>query len=385
MIEAAPDPKSIPANDQPPAVACANCNLSAASIPHEAELCPICRFPVAASVEFANSGDAGELLVDTLCRQCGYNLRGLSRGGQCPECGRPIADSARRDLLCWADARYVGSLAWGNRLTGIGMTLLLASCCALLLGTFLGVVVAAGIDTLSMMLAICLAVLAVLSAFTGTVLIPIGAFMLSRRPPVESAEDARTAPRRLVRWCLVVMPAPIAIGIFTNMTAPPLPVAAALALLAALLQAAPAVGLASLYRLMSGVCARVPAAKRVSSARALATGFGFSLGYLTLVQVILAVAMWAPALSAPVAPVPVQPGAPTELAAVLWQSVRTLLACGGAIAVLVLLVMLVGAVGLHSRLYATLRAQATIASQPWTISPERRVSHTPTATEAPPQ
>jgi hypothetical protein len=30
---------------------------------------------------------------DTWCRSCGYNLRGLSRRGKCPECAHPVAKS----------------------------------------------------------------------------------------------------------------------------------------------------------------------------------------------------------------------------------------------------------------------------------------------------
>jgi rubrerythrin len=36
---------------------------------------------------------------DIHCRNCGYNLRTLSTGGVCPECGESVAVSTRRDLL----------------------------------------------------------------------------------------------------------------------------------------------------------------------------------------------------------------------------------------------------------------------------------------------
>ena len=40
-------------------------------------------------------GDAKEIGHDVSCSGCGYNLRGLSPSGRCPECNAPIADSLR--------------------------------------------------------------------------------------------------------------------------------------------------------------------------------------------------------------------------------------------------------------------------------------------------
>ena len=35
----------------------------------------------------------GRIFVDLPCKTCGYNLRGLSFEGACPECGSPVADT----------------------------------------------------------------------------------------------------------------------------------------------------------------------------------------------------------------------------------------------------------------------------------------------------
>jgi hypothetical protein len=42
-------------------------------------------------------GDAANIPAEgvLLCESCGYALQGLPEGGRCPECGTPIADSAR--------------------------------------------------------------------------------------------------------------------------------------------------------------------------------------------------------------------------------------------------------------------------------------------------
>ena len=41
----------------------------------------------------------GRLTSRVICRECGYNLRGLDPAGHCPECGEPIETSLRSDHL----------------------------------------------------------------------------------------------------------------------------------------------------------------------------------------------------------------------------------------------------------------------------------------------
>ncbi len=51
---------------------------------------------------------------DRACPGCGYNLKGLSVGGVCPECGRPISLAAKKgldDMLVDAPARYLHRFA----------------------------------------------------------------------------------------------------------------------------------------------------------------------------------------------------------------------------------------------------------------------------------
>ncbi len=47
-----------------------------------------------------------------LCEFCGYTLTGLSTGGRCPECGRPIADSLPqgRAPAAWEEVAPTGNL-----------------------------------------------------------------------------------------------------------------------------------------------------------------------------------------------------------------------------------------------------------------------------------
>ncbi len=59
---------------------------------------------------------SGTLDKDLSCMGCGYNLRGLSPEGLCPECGRPISDALRGDRLEFADADWLERLRFGASL-----------------------------------------------------------------------------------------------------------------------------------------------------------------------------------------------------------------------------------------------------------------------------
>jgi hypothetical protein len=56
---------------------------------------------------------AGHIDQDMTCIRCGYNLRGLSPDGVCPECGTAIGRSLHGDLLRFAPPDWVENLAAG--------------------------------------------------------------------------------------------------------------------------------------------------------------------------------------------------------------------------------------------------------------------------------
>lgn len=53
------------------------------------------------------------IVDDRPCLACGYNLRGLTAADRCPECGRPVADSLRGNLLKYSNPNYVTWLYQG--------------------------------------------------------------------------------------------------------------------------------------------------------------------------------------------------------------------------------------------------------------------------------
>ena len=70
--------------------------------------------------------ETGRLCVSALCRQCGYNLRGLAPNGNCPECGLGVAQSLGADLLSFADSAWLATLGRGLRRLRAGTACVLA-------------------------------------------------------------------------------------------------------------------------------------------------------------------------------------------------------------------------------------------------------------------
>lgn len=58
---------------------------------------------------------SGTLIAGVPCVGCGYDLRGLSKGNACPECGRPMSDSVYPDRLLFADRVWLTRVAHGAR------------------------------------------------------------------------------------------------------------------------------------------------------------------------------------------------------------------------------------------------------------------------------
>jgi hypothetical protein len=58
---------------------------------------------------------------DAPCLGCGYNLKGLTWSGRCPECAAPIWISLQEKLLCYADPQWLRRVRRGSKLAVAGL------------------------------------------------------------------------------------------------------------------------------------------------------------------------------------------------------------------------------------------------------------------------
>lgn len=81
---------------------------------------------------------------DRPCVGCGYNLRGLRSDGACPECGKPVADSLRGDLLRFAAPEYLASLHRGVFLVVASIIAQIISMMLIFIASVVGAALTAG-------------------------------------------------------------------------------------------------------------------------------------------------------------------------------------------------------------------------------------------------
>jgi len=141
------------------------------------------------------SSEAGAQAVTTLsqdtpCRKCGYNLRGLSSDGCCPECGTPVGLSLREPLLRYCDPQWVASLARGVNLILWGFVLSFAV--AFVLGFLAG--------SLGLKPSVWTASVAWIGALVGL----YGTWLLTCPDPSGIGEDQYGTIRRITRFAVVV-------------------------------------------------------------------------------------------------------------------------------------------------------------------------------------
>src|ERR1043165_6321383 len=73
--------------------------------------------------------EAGILISDVPCRSCSYNLRGLHRDSDCPECATEIQLCLRGNLLYCSDPDWVEKLKIGSRILFFWAVLMILLMC----------------------------------------------------------------------------------------------------------------------------------------------------------------------------------------------------------------------------------------------------------------
>jgi hypothetical protein len=111
---------------------------------------------------------AGTIVASLPCRRCGYDLRGLSKSGNCPECGDEILPSLGTWLIRFAPVDWIARVVRGTFLSAVGFGSCVASPSALLIFAPFG----ADTGPIAMLVI----------AGLGLVLDVAGSWMLSARP-----------------------------------------------------------------------------------------------------------------------------------------------------------------------------------------------------------
>ncbi|MBX3387879.1 MAG: hypothetical protein KF691_00340 [Phycisphaeraceae bacterium] len=134
------------------------------------------------------------------CIHCSYELTGLAYSANCPECGSPVQDSLRGDLLVFRQPEYVLKLRRGAFLVETSINLTVGSL-ALMLVYVLTLAVAGMHNTWFFGAGIIVLTLVFLA---GLVLFPIGWWLLSSPDPGRADIAGEQRARRLIRVTVAI-------------------------------------------------------------------------------------------------------------------------------------------------------------------------------------
>lgn len=225
----------------------------------------------------------GRLLDELPCLQCGYLLRGRRMDEACPECGKPVVESARDDLLRYMPADWL-------TIVRRGVTMIIAS--------GLSVVATFMLSVLSVIIGVAMqwgdgfGVIMLLVGIAGTVapplLLAVGAWQVTHRPDQPRLPKRAWLWRRLARAGTVAAMAAIAllwltVAAFTSYSAPAewIPLVWAVVLLVA-----GPVGFAVTLAYLGQLAMRLPSVAIARQCRWLALGTILAVGGTVGLQVL---------------------------------------------------------------------------------------------------
>lgn len=137
------------------------------------------------------------------CVTCGYDLRSLPSDGACPECGTAISRSLCGDRLAAADPAWLKTIALGQRLIAIAITIIVISIITPIVLTLtftLLVLNRPGLPSIveSVFTFVITANVAVVPL--GLVTAAVGVYLLTTQELRESDRETIWSPRNIARW-----------------------------------------------------------------------------------------------------------------------------------------------------------------------------------------
>lgn len=132
--------------------------------------------------------EPGRMIADDMCcARCGYNLRGLTYDGRCPECGTPTARSVHGNLLRYADPGWLGRIRFG----------IVLKLWNLLIGVLIGV------SSVAVTMIGLPVVLIQLAGLVGACLGLSALFLVTTPEPMVGSSEAMVTLRRIIRTMAV--------------------------------------------------------------------------------------------------------------------------------------------------------------------------------------
>ena len=284
---------------------------------------------------------SGALIVDTPCRKCAYNLRGLTAGGRCPECGSAVGLSIVGDLMRFSDPSWVDRLA-------LGCLLILWGMLTALVGTVLGVVMSTVAP-----------VLGGIVQLAGSAIGLWGAWLLTSPDPSGIGEQEYGKARRITRAALLAGLVGAALTILVTAT-PMLPaIALIFGVLTIVFALVSIVG--EFYKLvyLERLSTRIPNVVLAEKARAIRRGFVISYSAIVVCSALMGLLAGMGAIG---------PGGLGGRGAGGAGFLALPLGCVMVVAGIALLVYSIRLLVLYFALRRALREQALIARQTWAAS-----------------
>lgn len=334
--------------------------------------------------------DAGSAIAaDIYCRQCGYNLRGLTEAHRCPECGVAVGLSTRGDLLRFAEPGWVERIARGGRLVMGGLTAIVVGIIALVCAGMLAAPLLATSTNPALLALPVIAGIGILAAFAA---VAFGVWLITARDPADTSPTRSRSARILARTGVIsaILAAGLDVLGDVAVTTPVVETILALALVATTLVMF--VGALAYLRYCGKLADRIPEPKLVARARNLFRSlillFAIMLVPIVLTMIVTTrLAPPGPAAGPPVAPQRTTPGVvsttistpavPPAAPGPRSTTLMTAMSVSVCAAMVFWLVLFFVYVRWQSRLGKALREQAAFARATWAATSARQGSPPP--------